>query len=94
MALLQKSDLKFEYSWTAIDPDNPKVTGKPDSTLLNRGEGYEVLAFINNFAVTHSFKQKASGVKIELLIKKHLPGDIRSHANVSKWLVANWKAYD
>ena len=94
MALLQKSDLKFEYSWTAIAPDDPKVTGKPDSTLLNRGEGYEVLAFINSFAVTHSFKQKDSGIKVERLIKKHLPSDTRSHANVSKWLVANWKTFD
>ncbi len=94
MTLLQKSDLKYEYSWTAIAPDDPKVTGKPDSTFLNRGEGYEVLAFINSFAGTHSFKQKASGIKVELLIKKYLPGDTRSHVNVSKWLVNNWKTYD
>lgn len=94
MALLQKSDLQFEYSWTAIAPDDPKVTGTPDSTLLNRGEGYEVLAFINSFAVTHSFKQKASGIKVERLIKEHLPGDTRSHANVNKWLVDNWKTFD
>jgi hypothetical protein len=94
MALLQKSDLQFEYSWTAIPPDDPRVTGKPDSTLLNRSEGYEVLAFINSFAVTNDWKQKASGLKTERLIKKHLPGDTRSHANVRKWLVDNWKNYD
>lgn len=58
MALLQKTDLVFEYSWKAIAPDDPKVTGKPDSTLLNRSEGYEVLAFINRFAEKHSFKKK------------------------------------
>jgi hypothetical protein len=94
MPLLQKSDLQFEYSWTAIPPDDPRVTGKPDSTLLNRGEGYEVLAFINSFAVTNDWKQKASGLKTERLIKKHLPSDTRSHANVRKWLVDNWKKYD
>lgn len=94
MPLLQRSDLKFEYSWTAITPDDPKVTGKPDSTLLNRGEGYEVLAFINSFSAANNLKQKASGLKIERLIHKNLPGNIRSHANVKKWLVDNWKKYD
>ena len=95
MPLLQRSELKFqsEYSWTAIPPDDPRVTGKPDSTLLNRGEGYEVLAFINSFAVTNNWNQKASGWKTERLIKEHLPSDIRSHANVRKWLVENWKKY-
>jgi hypothetical protein len=94
MPLLQKSDLQFKYSWTVISHDDPKVTGKPDSTLLNRDEGYEVLAFINSIAVTRDWKQKAFGLKAERLIKKYLPGDIRSHANVRKWLVDNWKKYD
>ncbi len=94
MSLLQKSDLKFEYSWTAIPPDDPRVTGKPDSTLLNRGEGYEVLAFINGFAATNDWKQKVSGLKVERMIKKYLPGDTRSHANVRKWLVDNWSKFD
>ena len=94
MPLLQKSDLVFKYAWTAIPPDDPRDTGKPDSTLLNRGEGYEVLTFINSFAATNGWKQKASGLKAELLIKKHLPGETRSHANVRKWLVDNWKKYD
>ncbi|MCK9345059.1 MAG: hypothetical protein M0P64_02960 [Candidatus Pacebacteria bacterium] len=93
MPLLQKSDLEFDYSWTAIAPDDPKVTGKPDSTFLNRNEGYEVLAFINSFATACDLKQKDSGVKVERLIKKHLPGDTRSHANVKKWLIDNWKRF-
>jgi hypothetical protein len=42
MALLKESDLKYKYSWTTVDDDDPRLTGKPDSTLLNRHEGYEV----------------------------------------------------
>ncbi|EBP5664284.1 hypothetical protein ACYBWJ_00820 [Klebsiella pneumoniae] len=95
MGLLVKSDLQYEdeYSWTAIDGDNPKITGIPDSTLLNREEGYEVLAFINRFAKKYSLKQKDSGLKVESMIHDHLPGDVRSHANVEKWLVENWKKF-
>lgn len=93
MSLLQKSDLAYKYSWTAINGDDPKVTGKPDSTFLNREEGYEVLPFINRFANEHDFKNKSSGLKVECLIKEFLPGNIRSHANVKKWLVDNWKKF-
>lgn len=94
MSLLEKSDLKFEYSWKAIPPDDPRVTGKPDSTLLNREEGYEVLYFINRFANAYNWNSKNSGLKVEKLIKKHLPGTTRSHANVWQWLVNNWNKYD
>lgn len=94
MSLLQRSDMKFEYSWTEISPDSPKITGKPDSTLLNRNEGYEVLAFINRFADDKKLNQKESGLKVERLINKHLPSIIQRHANVSKWLSENWKEYD
>lgn len=68
MGLLTKSDLKYadEYSWKAIGDDNPKITGVPNSTLLNREEGYEVLAFINRFALKHSFKQKIIASKLRL----------------------------
>ncbi|WP_080750574.1 hypothetical protein [Comamonas testosteroni] len=93
MAIMKSSDLQYGYSWTAIKPDDPKVSGKPDSTFLNRGEGYEVLPFINRFAEKHGFKNLETGKKIETMIKKHLPGDVRSHANVTAWLEANWKSY-
>jgi len=94
MSLLQRSDLKFEYSWTEIPPDSPRITGKPDSTLLNRNEGYEVLAFINRFAEDKKLNEKESGHKVERLINKHLPSIIQRHANVIKWLIENWKEYD
>lgn len=90
MALLAKSDLAYKYQWTAGEGDNPKIIGFPDNALLNRDEGYEVLDFINRFAVKHDFKQKNSGLKVEKMIKDHLPGDTRSHKNVEAWLVANW----
>lgn len=94
MDLLQKSDLKYEYSWTTVSPDDPKITGKPDSTLLNRSEGYEVLHFINRVAAASNWTNKSLGLKVERMIKKHLPGDTRSHSNVWQWLVDNWKSFD
>lgn len=89
MPLLEKNDLNFEYSWTAIPGDDPRMTGEPDSTLLNRHEGYEVLPFINRFAKAKCWRYKSSGLKVERLIHEQLPSNIRSHKNVWQWLLDN-----
>ncbi|MCW1833555.1 hypothetical protein [Pantoea ananatis] len=93
MSLLTKNDLQFDYSWTAIPPDDARITGFPDNTLLNRHEGYEVLAFINRMAKASKWEAKLSGLKTERMIRDHLPGDIRSHRSVWKWIVENWSSY-
>lgn len=51
MTFYKKEDTVYkDYQWTVVYNDDPKVAGKPDSTLLNRYEGYGVLYFINAFA--------------------------------------------
>lgn len=90
MALLERSDLKHTYSWTAVPPDDPKATGRPDSTLLNKHEGYEVLPFINRLAADQSWKQKALGLRAEEMIREDVPSDQRSHAHVKKWILDHW----
>jgi len=94
MDLLDRNDLIYSYSWTAIKGDDPRLTGHPDSTLLNRHEGYEVLPFINRFAKSNDFKSKKFGLKVEWLIREHLPPNVRSHANVRNWLIHNLKTFD
>lgn len=94
MALISKPDLLFtDYRWNAYPSDDPRVTGKPDNTLLNRHEGYEVLYFINKFCETHGLKQKASGTKIEKMLRNHLPGNIRSQQEIAKWVANSWKSF-
>jgi hypothetical protein len=90
---MNSSDLQYIYSWTAISPDDARITGIPDSTLLNRNEGYEVLAFINRIAKVNNWTAKSPALKVEKMIKEGLPGTIRSHTNVLKWLADNWNNY-
>ncbi|RPI18471.1 MAG: hypothetical protein EHM58_05295 [Ignavibacteriae bacterium] len=90
MALLSSRDLKYTYSWTAYEGDNPKISGEPDNTLLNRNEGYEMLYFINKFAEIHNFINKESGHKVEELIKTKVPSHIHSQIKIKDWLVQNW----
>lgn len=91
MSFYTKTDLIFQdYKWTAFPSDDPKITGTPDSTLFNRHEGYEVLYLINKLASIWGLKQKGSGEKMETMIRKNLPSDIRSQANVRAWIHSNW----
>lgn len=94
MAIYKKSEMVYnDYSWTAVNGDNPKISGEPDNTLLSRREGYEVLYFINKTLEKFGFKQVASGKKLEKMIREHLPSDTRSQKNVYDWLHANWNHY-
>lgn len=93
MNTIDKGDLAYAYSWTAIRGDDARLTGVPDSTLLNRREGYEVLQFINRFCSKHwkpPGPPKSAALKIERMIRDHLPSDVRSHARVTRWLLDNW----
>ena len=91
MATYKKSDMVYDdYSWKAMDHDNPKITGKPDSTLFNRHEGYEVLYLINHLLKEKELTSVRSGNKMETLIREELPGNIRSQENVKEWINDNW----
>ena len=90
---LVPSELNYDYKWTAYQGDDPKITGSPDNTLLNRNEGYEMLYFINRLAEIWKLQQKISLLKIEKMIKNHLPSNIRSQINVKNWIYSNWKKY-
>ncbi|MFO7982364.1 MAG: hypothetical protein R6V08_02840 [Desulfuromonadales bacterium] len=93
MALFSKSDLAYDYSWTAIDEDDPKVSGEPDSTQFNRKEGYEVLYLINRLAEGWGFNRKESGRELEKMINLSLPEDVRSQEDVKQWIRDNWRKY-
>jgi hypothetical protein len=90
MDVISKSDLQYIYSWHAYGDDDPEVTGKPDSTELNREEGYEVLPFINEFCKRHECKELFYALKVEKMIKEDVPSDIRSRKKIDEWIIENW----
>lgn len=91
MALFNKNDMQFKnYQWTAYPNDNPRITGKPDSTRFNRHEGYEVLYLINALAESWELKQFNSCLKIEKMIREKLPSTTITQINVKEWIRINW----
>lgn len=84
--VFSKGDLFYEdYKWTAYPSDDPKVTGKPDSTYLNRGEGYEMVYFIDRYMKSKDWKHKDIGQSIEKFLRKSKSGS-QSHADWIKEL--------
>ena len=92
MGIITKKDLVYEYSWTVYGDDDPKITGIPDSTLLNRKEGYEVLSFINRYCEIEGLTKTESALQVEFMITE-APSAKRSHANIHEWIKYNWQDY-
>jgi hypothetical protein len=91
MANFKRSDLKLHYSWTAsAENDNAKITGFPDNVLLDRHEGYEVLPFLNRYMTEKAWSSLSTLNRLEDALRDRLPGSIRSHANIRKWLNDNF----
>ncbi len=93
MPLLSKEDLKYTYAWTGASPDDPRLRRSPDRKELDREKGYDVLAFINAMAEVNGVTRKETGLKIERLIRDHLPRDIRLRESVTDWIMTNWSRH-
>lgn len=87
-----KADLIYTYEWETGE-DDPRLRGEPDHSLFNRRQGWEVLYLINKFGAEYHIELKSAGEKIEKMINKYLPSDVRSQLLVKAWLVENWSSY-
>ncbi|WP_417356116.1 hypothetical protein [Gallaecimonas pentaromativorans] len=87
----KKSDLNYsDYSWITLSGDDPKISGKPDSTLFSRHEGYEMLYMIDKVLEHRNLTSVASGQKVESIIRTELPSTTRSQENVFNFVNKNW----
>lgn len=89
-----KNDMYYaDYTWTTkYTNDDPKITGEPDSTLLARKEGWEMLYFVNKLAEKWGWKTPVSVrhyQKIERAVREYVPGDVRSQENIKTWIEQN-----
>lgn len=85
MAVISRSDLKYRYTWSVDQGDNPKYTGALDRKKVDRDEGYEVLHFLNAICET-----KEQALHAERLIKTLLPGTVQTRGEIFTWLTNNW----
>jgi hypothetical protein len=96
MSFTQRDMLYTDYAWsTRYTGDDPRVTGEPDNTLLNRTEGWEMLYFINKCAEKWGWlsADNASRRKLEKAIRQKVPGNIRTQRGIKEWIELNHKSF-
>jgi hypothetical protein len=84
------TDLRYPYSITAVEDDDPRLRGEPDNALFNRHERYEVLRLLDKVADALGVSSKEDIHKLEYMIHNLLPGQLRSRLHVFQWLVQNF----
>lgn len=93
----KKSDMVYtDYKWdTKYTDDDPKVTGEPDSSLLARTEGWEMLYFINKLGEKWSWATEdiPAKKKLEKTIRTKVPSNIRSQSGIKSWIEDNYKSF-
>ena len=91
MNFVSKSNMAYKnYSWKKFEEDNPKITGKLDSTSFDKKEGYEVLYMLNKLVEIWKLEDRHSIRKIEIMIYKFLPEDKNKQEEVKNWVQDNW----
>lgn len=91
MAFYNRSDMIYpDYLWTHYPKDDPRISGLPGNTILNRRQGREVLYLINKMAELYNLKKKSNGRRIEILIREYLPESIRQQEEAESWIKENW----
>ena len=94
MPLVKSTDLHHTYAWTTKPiGDNPRLAGKSELMPLDRGEGYDVLNFVNEVAGEFGFRDLAQGLQIETMIHA-APEDLRGREDLKKWIAENWQSVE
>lgn len=89
----KKTMLYEHYVWDQYEEDDPRVSGKLTEIAFNRSSGPEVLYLIHDLMISWGLEGKASGQKIERMIKNFLPYNLTTQQNVKTWIKQNWKYY-
>jgi hypothetical protein len=90
--MFERNDMIYDYVWsTKYRPDDKKIMGILDHTCLDRKEGWEMLYFIN--ACARGWGWEATSIismnKLEKVIRKEVPGNIKSQIEVKIWIEDN-----
>jgi hypothetical protein len=98
--LLERSDLRYEYDWSASPGDNPKLI-EDDSHHLSRREGYEMLRYLNGLRFSEDVKSVVYGkgkdisiedrLYVEWMLKEQYKSTAPGRGTVTTWINANWR---
>jgi len=84
-----KPALQYKYLWPAQEI-KPTQSLYNDDDIIDRGNGYHMLDFINRFLSVHGLTNLGSFHKVEWMMCKYLPQDITTRYEIEDWLRKNW----
>ena len=88
----QKQNMIYnDYNWiTKYDKKDPRIKGEPDGTIFSRGEGKEMLYFINKCASKWGWPyDNLAKKRLEKIIREIVPPSIQTQIEVYKWIQEN-----
>jgi hypothetical protein len=88
MPMFLRSDLIGFYNWTADGANNPKLQAEPDSSLLDRTDGHQILYMIRKIMEIERRTGVDAGQEIEMMIKV-APVHLQSQEEVMNWIASN-----
>ena len=83
----------FDYNWDEKRRKNEvKLIGVNEHAELDRTEGFEMLNYINSLAKTWGWEtdNMSSFRHLERIIRREVPEDIQTHADILAWLQDNY----
>lgn len=92
MPIINRSDLKFDYSWSTKPSDHPRKTvteTDSQSRVFRSKDGDEILSFINDFAESHNIESKEEALEIEQKIRGQLDKGEMTRSEIKAWLEEN-----
>jgi hypothetical protein len=93
MAYIKNDMVFFDYKWDEKEKNNEvKSIRMNEQAELHRTEGFEMLNYINSLAKTWGWETDNVGSfrNLERIIRKEVPEDIQTHADILAWLQDNY----
>jgi hypothetical protein len=89
MALINKSDLKYNYNWSTKPASKARsftTESDGETELFSANEGEEILSFINEYADLNNIVSKEEALRIESLLQEKLEEDEITRDEAREWL--------
>lgn len=92
MPVINRNDLKYDYTWSSSPSSNPR-TGvtetESQSSVFKSNHGDDVLSLINEYADKHQIESKKEAIKLEKRIKEEMEQKEMTRSEVMDWLQSN-----
>lgn len=90
MPLIDRNDLKYDYTWSSEPASKPRdstlAKGDTSSGVFRSNEGDEVLSFINDYTQKEKITDKQEALEIERILRDELKNRNMTRKETRLWL--------